>query len=174
MARFLLRNSTQSQRKCRILILALIWCVGLISGVGSFYFTGDSFPSLMRMAAASHVSIVNLVIPSMLPFLFSAFALYLQCPQLLAVLCFLKAWLFGFVSFGCISAFGTAGWLLWLMALFSDIVCMVPLWWFWISHVECEGFVRFGQLATCILIVLCVISLDQGFISPFLVDLIEI
>lgn len=174
MARFLLRISDQNQRKYPIFVLAFIWCSGIIFGVGSYLYAGDSFASLMRMAAGRNVSIVNLLISSMLPFLFSAFAVYLHCPQLLAVLCFLKAWLFGFVSCGVLTSFGSAGWLVWLMMMFSDIFCLIPLWWYWISQFRSANRVHGTQLAGCLAAVLLIVSLDYSFISPLLVNLIEI
>lgn len=174
MARFLLRISDRNQRKYSIFILAFIWCFGIIIGVGSYLSAGDSFVSLMRMAAGRNVSIVNLLISSMLPFLFSAFAVYLHSMQLLAVLCFLKAWLFGFVSCGVLTAFGSAGWLVWLMLMFSDIFCLIPLWWYWISQFRSANRVHGTRLAGCLSAVLLIVSLDYSFISPFLVNLIEI
>lgn len=174
MARFLLRISDRNQRKYPILILAFTWCFGILNGIGSYIYAGDSFVSLMRMAADRDVSIVNLLISSILPLLFSAFAVYLHSPQLLAVLCFLKAWLFGFVSCGVLASFGSAGWLVWLMMMFSDIFCLVPLWWYWIFQCQLMNRVHGARLAACIAVVFLIVCLDHSLISPLLVDLIEI
>lgn len=174
MARFFMRISGSVQRKWTIIILALFWCTGLICGVKSNSCAGDTISSLMRMAADRPVSIVNLLTVSLLPFLFSAFAVYLHSRTLLLTVCFIKAWLFGLISAGCYQAFGNAGWLVWLMICFSDIGCLIPLWWFWITH--CDGIegVQIHRLAGCFTAVLTVVGLDYGFISPFLVRLIEI
>lgn len=172
-ARFLLRFSAPDRRKYSIVVLAFIWCVGLAGGIGISFFAGDSFVSLMRMAAGRPASIVNLLMVSMLPFLFSAVAVFLRSRYLLSAVCFIKAFLFGFVSSGAYMAFGSAGWLVWLMVMFSDIFCLIPLWWYWISGIRCDKSPQILHLIGCFVAAFFIISLDCRFISPLLAGLIE-
>ncbi len=171
MARFLLRNSAPNSRKYHILFLAFIWCLGLWCGIGSCFYAGEPIISLMRMAAGRPVSIVSLLSIALLPFLFSFIFVYLRSWHLLSALCYFKAVLFGFVSAGVYMAFGEAGWLVWLMMMFSDLLCLIPLWWYWIS---CTGnlFRPTPYFGVCLAAVALIIALDYQFIAPCLVRVI--
>ena len=169
--RFLLRISAPGLRKYRIVFLAFIWCLGLWCGIGLCFSAGESIVSLMRMVARHPVSIVNLLAVNLLPFLFSAVFVYLRSWHWLSALCFFKATLFGFVSAGVYFAFGDAGWLVWPMMMFSDFLCLIPLWLYWIS---CTGN-RYGfspYLRICLTAVIFIIGLDYRFIAPCLVQVI--
>lgn len=171
-ARFLHRYSAPGRRKYTVLILAFIWCFGLLCGIRAASYAGDSFVSMMRMAACRPVSIVNLLTVSVLPFLFSAVAVYLRSWHLLAAVCFFRALLFGFISCGVYLAFASAGWLVWLMIMFSDILCLVPLWWYWISGTG-HSMHSIYRTAVCFVAVCLIVSLDFRFIAPSLVYAIE-
>ena len=173
MARFLLRDFSPDRRKYPTFILAFIWCFGILCGITAAHRAGDSTVSLMRMAAFRPVSIVNLLTVSVLPFVFSAVSVYLRSWQMLSALCFFKALLFGFVSSGVYIAFGDAGWLVWLMIMFSDIFCLIPLWWYWIT---CSDFRTRPvlRMAICLIAVCFIVSLDYQVIAPSLVQAIEL
>jgi hypothetical protein len=127
----------------------------------------------MRSGSYDAVSIVNLLTVTLLPFLFSAFAVYIRSYGLLAVLCFIKSVCFGFVSSGLLMAWGSAGWLIRLLLMFSDLICLVPLWWCWIHFSEDEA--RNGSFSLWIpcMIAACIVCLDYRYISPLLTKLFE-
>lgn len=174
MARFLLRISDCLSRKYSVIFLAFIWCVGLAYGSLSHLYAGDFFVSLMRTAIVRPVSIVNLLAVSLLPFLFSAVAVFLSSRFLICCVCYIKAWLFGFVSAGCFFSFGTAGWLVWLMVCFRDMLCLVILWLYWLHHYDRSDTFRISTLLACITAVFLAVSFDYCFISPTLVSILEI
>lgn len=173
MARFLHRFSPHHSRKYHIIFLAFVWVFGLFCGVGLSHCAGDSFPSLMRRTALSSVSIVNLLTVSLLPFLFSAFAVYIHSYAFLAALCFIKGCLFAFVSSGIFLAFDSAGWLIRLLLMFSDLACLIPLWWFWISYFHDRRRGSYAMLIKCGMIAVLIVSLDYLYVSPLLVKLID-
>ena len=160
-------------RKRYIVYLAFIWIFGLIFGVNLSFAAGPDFLSLMRGASGCSVSIVCLLSVSLLPFLFSAVAVYIRSMPFLAVLCFIKGFLFAFVSAGIFTAFKSAGWLVRILMMFSDLGCLVPLWWCWISCVSgrCRNSVY--PVLQSSLLALCIISLDYVYVSPLLEKLVE-
>ena len=122
------------QRKNERLFLAFCWCGGLICGILAYSTAGVSFAPMMRGAAFGAVSIAGLLGITTLPFLISAFAVSFSMAWLLFPVCFCKAFAFSFVSMGVLQAFGSAGWLVRLLLLFSDCTGMPLLYGFWLRH----------------------------------------
>lgn len=168
MARLLHRNFPHLFRKWNSVLLALYWCAGLIFGGIGFRCTGNSFLSLMRMVPGGPVSIVSLLTSLLLPFLFSAFAVSCSMPRLLYGVCFFRAFLFSFVSCGTAAAFGSAGWLVWLIFMLPDVVCAAVLYLYCLRHIS--GHRRFSGLeaGVCMMTAAMLGSLDYFYISPFL------
>lgn len=166
MARFLHHIFSGLQRKADTVFLALFWSAGLFAGCVFYRNTGDSTVSLMCGALNGAVSIVSLLSVILLPFLLSAFAVYLSRPSFLFLIAFAKAFSLAFVSAGLLSAFGSAGWLARLLLMFSDC-CTVPLLWlYWLRY---SGKSRkFSPKGTCgtILLVCLVGIFDFYYVSP--------
>ena len=173
MARFLHSLFCFDQRKCRSVILALIWFLGLLCGIGSLGYTGHCFSGFLRTSVLQPGSRGNLLIISLLPFLFSAFAVYLQRYELCAVICLIKAWLFGLMAAGYCFAFHSAGWLITSLVLFRDSLCQIFLWWFWFSHYPDRQSLRPVCAILCFIAVFLSVALDYCCISPFLAGFIE-
>ena len=160
-------------RAC-IFSLLLFWCAGLLLGVYSGTAAEDVSLALMRAAAGSRVSIVNLLAVTVLPFLLSAFAVFFSRQWLIFPLCFGKAFSFGFCAYAVCGAFPGAGWLIRFLLLFSD-QCFIPvLFWFWIRHIGGQKRNLRWDTAVCLGVAAVVGSLDQWLISPFLAALIEL
>lgn len=160
-------------RKWASLLLACFWSWGLVFGITLFFLAGGSTVSLMRRAAGCQVSIVSLLMTNLLPFLISALAVYIHKPRLLYGCAFFRGCLLGFVSLGTMMAFGSAGWLIRLLLMFSDICLAVLLYLYWLRHISglrrfsglaCSGFAAASVLAA---------SIDYCFVAPFLARLID-
>ena len=167
------RYSAAKFRKGSTIFLALFWFLGLLSGVLFFHASGSSFNSMMRSILMDTVSIVDLVSVAMLPFLLSAFAVFLSSPWLLLSIAFFRAFLLSFVSMQILAAFGSAGWLLRLLLLFSDLLS-APLFYLYIRWCLSSDFSH--AFRTFFLIICCSIligSLDYVYILPFLADVIN-
>lgn len=160
-------------RKSYRIFLAFIWICGLVFGALLSEYAGVSFYSLMRGAVCGSVSIVCLASVSLLPFLFSAYAVYIHSYRFLAVLCFIKGCLFAFVSIGVWIAFESCGWLIRLLCMFSDICCLVPLWWCWLACADCQLRTGLRSIVIGASIAAGIISLDYFFILPFWARLVE-
>lgn len=164
MARFLHHDFQRIRRRTNWLSLAFFFVLGLFSGGYLFLRADDSFAFLMCRALSGRVSIVGLASVSVLPFLFSAFAVSLYLPRLFRVVAYCKALTFSYVALGIWAAYGSGAWLAHLLLMFSDI-CTIPLLWlYWLRHSEAPG--RDGD--GCYLITLIFIgSLDYFIVSPF-------
>lgn len=163
-----------NQRRSRWLYLALCWIAGLLMGSLLAIGAGNAFSSWMRTADLGCVSIVSFVTVLFLPFLFSAFAVMISRPQLLLLICFLKAFSFGFCASGITQCFQSAGWLVRGLLLFSD-GCLLPvLLWFWVRHIDGTQRVTTSEMLACAALTFLVGSVDRCLVSPFLAMLIEI
>lgn len=160
------------RRKGLRLLLALAWLSGWLCGLLLAFLSDDFLISLMRGTLTAPVSIVRLLGASTLPFLISAFAVFLLRPILLPV-CFLRAFLSGLFAGGLMRAFGPSAWLLRFFLMFGDTLTAPILYWFWLRGVERRCRPSFWETAACISAAILIGSVDYRFISPFLARLIE-
>ncbi len=155
----------------KVLSLAFAWTAGLFSGFVLTALTGDSFSALMPTAAGCRVSIVGLFAVTFLPFLFTAFAVWISRPALICGAAFMQALLFSWCGLGILDAYGSAGWLVRLLLQFSA-GCALPVFaWFCIRCLQ--GRTLKGDLFLCAGLVAGICSIDACLVSPFLVMLID-
>lgn len=172
MDRFLHLILPKNVRKVSTVFLACAWVSGLV--LGAVLPANDFLVSAMRRAAAGPVSITGLLAAILLPFLFSAFAVYSSEFWLLIPIAFIKAFLFSFSGAAVIYSFGQSGWLVRLLLIFSDSLMLPFLWWYWLQALS-FGKTRFLFNSICVLIAAFIIgSLDFTVISPFLVKVLSI
>lgn len=172
MARFSYHDLPYFWRKGSPYFLAFSWISGLVCGIVAFSSACDFQISWMRGVPYGSVSIVSMLCVTCLPFLFSAFAVYLSKPAFLLLISFGKAFCFSFISLGVQFAFGSAGWLVRWLLCFSGCISAPVLYLYWLRHID--GGKGFSWLETlCFLSVfLLMASFDFVEISPFLASLI--
>lgn len=165
------RGSSDSWRKGSRNHLAFSWIAGLLFGSLAYLAAGEWSLSLMRSALYAPVSIVGILCVSLLPFLISAYAVFLSNFSLLLLISFAKAFLFSFVSLGIWVSFASAGWLMRILLLFADWTCLPLLYGFWLRSLSR----RVGLWETMLVFALIGLlgSIYFRVISPFLVGLIE-
>lgn len=159
------------RRKRSTSALALCWTSGLVCGMLVYLSAGSSLTSLMRSTMGGTVSIVSLLYMALLPFLISAFAVSFFRPTLFLI-CFGKAFLFAFASLGLFRAFGSAGWLVFRLILFSDCMLLPMLYFLWLRLLRSP--LSHMELACFIALTVLVVSVNYRIISPILASLIEI
>ncbi len=155
----------------RLTPLLILWTFGIILGTG---FGGNSTAasvSLMRQALTAPVSIVSLFVCACIPFAFTAAAVLSGRAWLIYFLSGLKGFAFGITASVCFLAFGSAGWLVRSLLLFSQIANAPALWYVWICL--CPGNVQLTRRGICSVAayVFFVALLDYFKIAPFLRDL---
>ena len=170
--RFLHINLSAWRRRRAVVLLVCAWFLGLVTGLLLSLSASDILFPTMRAAVASCVSISGLLSTILLPLLFSAFAVYSSNFWLLIPIAFSKAFLFTFLGTGILAAFGSAGWLIHILLIFSGTAMPPVLWWYWLSALSGTPTTPFHSIAA--LPAACLIgSLDYCVISPFLANLIS-
>ena len=161
--------------RCRLAepLLAFSFFAGLLMGVTLFLGVNAAQLSLMRGSGNGSVSIVLLFVTNCLPFLISAYAVYLSKAWLLFPVAFLRGCLFAFAAMGTGSCFGSAGWLFRPLFLFSDTLSLPVLYLFWLRHISGDHKFDFGEIVLYLAIVLLTGSIDYCLISPFLAPIIS-
>ena len=152
-------------------ILALCAFIGTVLGTLLAVTVDRSYISLMRLALSSPVSIVGTVLTVFVPFLVSLYYIIHSKPWLVYLICGIHLLLFSAAGCAVSQSFGSAGWLVGLMALFPDL-CLVPAL-ILVSILRLTGTCS-RRTAVCFVIFAVVIGMiDYLVISPFLADLID-
>ena len=152
-----------------MLVLAFAFGTGLLLGstasAGAHSVFAGSRQALTQSAG------ISALIPGVLPLLFSGLAVYAKRPVLLIPLAFWKALFFSYVASGMIAAWGSAGWLMCILAMFGSFSGLSVLWWYWLRHIGGEGFS--GRMFFLALGAMILLSwLDLVLISPFLTNIL--
>lgn len=168
MARFLLHHNSLVSRKAYVFFLASTFLSGLL--VGCFARTSAEVDSVswMRGVLDAPVSIVGLLSVIFLPFLFSAFAVYTSQHWLLAPIAFWKALSFALAAGWIGAAFGSAGWLMRILLMFTDICSMPLLILFWLRYGCRERQPKLLSVLNFLGAAICIGSIDFFMISPIL------
>ena len=155
----------------RIVTLSFVFFLGHLLGVWVSGTAGDFFVAQMQTAAASRVSIVGLLASAVVPFLFSAFVVYAGRPLFLIPIAFWKAFLYSYVGYRWWMAWGHAGWLVTGLVMFTGMLSMPVLFWYWMRYVggrKLEWNVFFLVLGCLVAIGI----VDHQWIVPFLIGII--
>ena len=164
-------NFSPATRRFPVVILALCWVCGLLSGTYFAFCADSSFFSLMRLTLSEPVSIVNLLVTQLLPVFFSVVAVLIHRRQLFYPIAFAEAFLLSFIGIGVMIGFGRAGWLPTLLLMFSGSLISCVVLWFWISYLEhpVSGVYRRLTLTAASVVLIC--ALNYRFFLPFILEL---
>ena len=155
-------------RKEMSTVLAVCWYSGILCGIIYFSVCDTGVISLMHRIASCSASIVGLLSVSFIPFLLTSFFLAISKIWVVFGVCFIKSFLFSFVSIGCLTTFGSGGWLLRYFLLFSDCVVLPALFWYCMRFISAP--VRVCWMITTITFVIVIVLftvLDYRIIAPF-------
>lgn len=153
------------QRTCKAL-LCFCWILGMVLGAVFSAGADSTFLLLMRRTDFS-VSIVGLLLVAMLPFLFTAYAVFLSNRFLIIIFAFLKAFSFSYCLFGLSVVFGNGFWLAWIILMFSDLGTLPVLMWLWIHCLGPSERSLRTKFICCLSVSALVVMVDYWMISPF-------
>ena len=172
MVRFFRCHILQSTRRVSAIILAFALLSGFLIGGYCTGYADSLLLHLMRTAAFSRVSIVHLMPVLLLPFVFSAFAVYIGQRWLIFPIAFIKAFLLAYLTGAIRIFYPGSGVLLGVLLFFADYLIMPVLCWFWFHCFR--GRKEFPQICWCmLLLVLAIGYVDSYVVSPFLVSLLS-
>ena len=146
----------------------------LVLGTFLAAFADSSAFSWMRLAIYSRLSIVCYLVAQFLPLLIAAYAVVISKLWLLHFICSCKLFSIAFMGSLIWIAFGSAGWLIRLLFLFSDILLVPVLFWFCFRRVMAYRNGSKRDFGICICVITVVSLINLLFISPFLERIISI
>ena len=160
------------QHRCRTFTrlrysLIRTFCIGVFSGVFiAFNLDGIDTFWIRNITSGTAVTFNPTVL---ILFLLSSFFIFtgLLPTFFLLFFCFLRAFSLGFCLFLIVSAFYTAGWLVYGLVCFSCYLSTVPLLWFWLRYFNTTSQLK-RDLLLSFLITLFICIVDRFFISPFI------
>ena len=168
MAQHFHRGQSAPRHHYSVFVLSFVWLCGLAVGVIVHCIAGSVFASLMRGILSESVSIFGLICVIVLPFLFSAFAVYIGLRWLLYPICFGKTMLVSLIASSVWVQFGSAGWLAWLLTMFSDMISLPLFYRYCLRHVSGFRSFSFSELVVTFSACIFIGSVDYCYISPFL------
>jgi len=153
----------------------LFLCSGLCLVLGTLFAAQADVTglSLMRLAASCRVSIVCHLASQLLPFLIAAYAVNISGLWLLYTVCSCKLFSFAYMGTLIMNAFGSAGWLVRSLFLFSDIILVPMLCWYCARRVLADSDSEKKDFWICIGVAVVTALINWLFISPFLVKIIN-
>ena len=149
---------------CRLLLI-VGWVLGILCGCIFAAQISDKV-SLMHMLLQSHMSIVGGLAVSFLPLCISVALIYLNRTVFLIPIAFAKAFLYSYASLCVISAFGAAGWLVWILFLSSDFLISLLSFRLWFRYLGVRKGMEREILKTAICCV-GVFIIDCLIVAPF-------
>lgn len=169
MGRFLNFKLPRRSRKKTWLVLALIWCLGLVPGLAVGIKAGEPFWCVLREAPYGVASVMGLIGAMMFPMVLSALVLWLEQTWCLYLLAFAKAFLLACTGAGIVMAYGSAGWLVRMLLMFSDCCAAPLLLLFWASQLMGDHHRWIGTIPATLLVG----CFDYYMVSPFLAALLS-
>lgn len=168
---FMASFSTLPQMKSRlpsgVFCLLFCWIIGFFAGVFVSFIFVPSFSSLMHGLVLEPVSIVGNMICIFLPLALSVISIISCKPEIILLVCFVKAVSFGFCGMLVSSVFGSASWMIRLLLLFSDTVFITVLFWLWLRHFDRQIPCDF-DCYVCLMVGILIAGIDYFVVGPVL------
>lgn len=169
----LVRGKGSPHITCRVFpcVLAFFWIAGLLSGALAAFITKDILVSLMLPALNCRVSIVGLLVTVFLPLPIYLLFTYRKAYFPAFLFYSIKGLLLGYCQYGCLIAFGSAGWLACIMLVLPDLLMTIV--WFWL-FLEASNGVQHRvsrNLIVCICCGLLIVGIYFLRISPLIISI---
>lgn len=163
-----LRNASKS--KASVAFLAVCWTLGICLGAYFAALSFDNVSFLMRTVVSNRVSISGMLLAAFFPLTLTAIFILFSLRFFLLLLAFCKAFSFSFCACCILYVYGSSGWLIQQLLLFSDLFLILILLWLWIRLLSSNDSIK-KDLLICSFLSLFVGSVDCFIVSPFLVTL---
>lgn len=158
-------------RNC-LWFLAFFWIITILSGIRFAAASDSSIASLMCSAVCCPVTIVGLIAVLFFPLFISTVAVYFHAAELILLFCGVKGFFLGYCLYGLLLAFGSGGWLVSCLFMFSGLLMQIFLFWFWQLSIT-ENTVKIRAFLICTLLAVVIGCIDYFCVSPFLTLLIS-
>lgn len=166
-------GSAENAGRASSILLMIAWVAGLLLGGVVAAVSQETLSEAFRTASLSGSTLSGIVLPSLLPFLLSALAVYFSAPKFLTFICGVKAFSFAFCGFGLCFVYGQCSWLIRLLLMFTDVFSLPILYFYWTRYSSGERRPSWITNICIFCILLVISSIDHCFISPFTVYLVK-
>ena len=157
----------------RRFVLSVWIAFGCITGAVFALNISNSFLLLMRSELFCGMSIFWLILASFLPFLISAFAVYFMKCWIFYPIGFSRGFWLCFLAVAVIRIFGSAGWIVNCLFLFSGILTLPLLCWFWIRRFSLSREMIRRDFLICLIAVIIICYLDNSVFFPLLAAVLD-
>lgn len=149
--------------------LSLVWLSGLLLGGFVGVDTACGLSPLFLLTPPYDATFLGIFLVLFIPLLFSVCLRFLFSADAILLVVFLKAAEFALVVVACFCSWGSAGWLISRLLLFSTFLNLPVLIWAW-YRILCSNFGRRETFISIILMLIIGLA-DYFFVSPFLCSL---
>ena len=167
------RNLAFDPIHIRVLILAFLWLTGAWMGSALAAQNAEIWSSLVFLFGKQGISFGFQLAVLTIPVLLIWILIYRKWYLAVTVICFVRMLLFGYCARAVYEAFLSAGWLVCLLVLFSQICTMMPMFWLCLAGVQEKVSPRSWAWWSTVLLFLLIALIDRLVISPFSVSLIS-
>ena len=154
------------QRKCTVIALVCSWLSGLCFGFLAAKNVAIDFCTLC--AALQKEAAVSIFAVMLFPFVVSILLVYMRQSWLLTVIAFFKSFSFVYVSRILMRDFGSSGWLIQFLIMFSDCASLPLLWWLWCRLLDSKREALLSLSIPPVLAAIAIGIMDDRYISPVL------
>lgn len=148
--------------------IILSWCIGLILGLHIIPLSFHRLNLALHSDYSGHRHFLSLLLTSFIPLMLTFFCIQFKKVYILPILCFLKATFFGFSLFLMRVYFSSGAWLAAILFLFTDLVNVCLLLWFWLRQGKSSTVTVRKDTIILSAILICTCCFDHFAISPFL------
>lgn len=170
MRKFFERISHSLNCNYRVVILAIFWLLGIALGYMFATFVAQNAQFIFRSYIENQTSVLRLWVVHFFPFICAVFAHRFSLFYIFYLLNFVKAVSYSFCNFCVIFAFGSAGWLVRILFLFTDAFSSLLLFYFSLGCL-CNRSIRKTEYLIIFFSVAVVCIIDGLTVSPFLSSL---
>lgn len=154
-------------------LLAISFVSGLVAGTAVSSSAGDLIVRTIPDALSVSGSLSGILTAALVPFALSALAIVMGRPALLYPIAFWKAFLTGFLGFAVLAAYGSAGWLVRSLMLFTECLTLPVLLIYWFLHLSPERLSVPLSTAAAVFAAVLTGTFDYCIVSPFLAAVIS-
>ena len=154
-------------------VLAISFVSGLAAGTAASASAGDPLMRTVSEALSVPGSLSGILTAALMPFVLSALAVAMGRPVFLYPIAFGKAFLTGFLGFAVLGAYGSAGWLVRGLSMFTECLTLPVLLIYWFRHLSPEHPSVPLSTAAAVFAAVLAGAIDYCIVSPFLAAVIS-
>jgi hypothetical protein len=147
--------------------LGITWFAGLFLGWFAAIESVDYWQRSSFGLVIGSKTVFASLLPSFLPFLFSALAVCYSAHWLLFLVCGIKAFLFGLCGFSICLIYHQCSWLVRLLFMFSDLCAIPILYLYWLRSLRIRKSVSWGTNICFCCYFLVISGVDLCLVWPF-------